>query len=142
MNLTILREKVANRLLDLRRLDYIIQSDTLEIISKDHRFTSIISAMIDGASSLDYKIRNSCLETLKDMIQIYEKRDVSIRDLREEARKIYVPKYSRLTKSELLSEITVRKNGRSDQSNSGEIQQDPGSIGIERISPSVMRLQA
>lgn len=151
MNQTVkwLREQTANRLLDLRNLDYVVRTDSFESLLDRAvgSFRADILALCDGVSNIDPAVRSECLSALKEMLRIEGQRDVSIRDLREVARRLGVPKYSRLTKADLLSEIAMRKqNGRKQQSNCESdcsvILPSSGDTGVERDGEIIMRLQA
>lgn len=111
MSLNRLREQVANRLLDLRNLEYLVRTDDFEALferANDDLRQSIFT-LCDGASSIDPSIRYECATVLKEMVRTEAQRDVSMKDLRKDAQKLNVPRYSRMSKSELLSEIAVRK---------------------------------
>lgn len=107
-----LRGRVSNLLLDARSVEHLVRQD--EFASMYERASADFQQQIDelcrGALHTEQRIRLESIATLKELLRIERQGDVSIRDLREEARNLGIPKYSRMDKAQLLSAITNKRN--------------------------------
>lgn len=72
---------------------------------------------------LEQGARIEALESLRSMVRSFAEKDISIRDLREEARNLGVQRYSRMDKLELRLAVAARKKVLDERSraNSSEI---------------------
>lgn len=140
MTLNGLREHIYNRILDARRVDHLIRQPTFESAyeSSCPKEREEIPGILEGCMNPDSKIREKNFDRLTAWIREKNQIDVSIRDLREKARTANIPRYSRLTKAELLSKLN---NGTPHQSDLSPCIRDPDPAVEQRNEPKQHSLQ-
>lgn len=141
-NLKHLLGKISNLLLDIRALERLVTQedfmDLYESSSPEGRLR--IEDLCEAVRHLNQKGRLDALYILREMVKSHAGHETSIRDLKEAAARLGIPRYSRMDKLTLRLAIAARKgsNGRAD---SREVCENKGVFGISGDVANLMHLQ-
>lgn len=121
MSLNSLRAAIYNRICDTRNLEYAIRSSSFEeaYLKSSKEDQQALEVVIEGVFDSALGVRSETLALLHSWIREKTAKDISIRDLKETARNLNISGYSRMSKSQLLSELAKRKANVPDTSTAG-----------------------